>query len=758
MCEKYKYVLRYGVTQKFIRPLYSDLKEIYNLSDKEHCAGLVPSVEGTIQFGRLNGFEDIHESDIKTKFILYAYQGNQLKWTATFHKTDCTINVEAEKVEVQMSRESSYNAVFDILDQTFNVVDFAPKKSSVFYDRRAILQVYMEGANTITNIVDGMSWEIDASTLAGYDRSESIFFNEYAFGIMNSQVTAIRGQAFIPYYNLSEDISGKYIFSNANQNFRRDDGLYTIREVAGSNDSEYEIVNQSGVRVFLAENVPTVPAFTNSPAKRWPFFGFPGWNGQETAGAIFTNVNNSAEKVRVFEFLPMARILSNKSEINGVQGTDVSNYQTGDEDNLAYKYAYPINEIAYQGYGEISFEPTYLPQIWDEAAMFENEALKPFVSPDMATAYPINPSGWTECGFWVWINNYSPIFNSPDFGKLDIGTILLIGGDEGETRDAFHLSSVIQNFLDEANKKSGTNITFNESAQYSRFLYESINPITNSKNGFHFITPKTNLLVENYDFAAKRGDLKLDDIFKLLWKSYRLKWYIDSEQRLRIEHIYFFENGGSYSSKIIGTDLTELIEATTEEKWTKFNSIYDYQKPELKEQYLSKWMDEQSEYFTGFPITAKDDWVEKGTEQVDQITVFSSDIDYANSTNETISKDGFFVLGADFVNGKYKIAYEAISFDDGRYALMQNGRWAFTYLHENFHRHNLMCENVILNQRNIIASSIKKIKTQNIRLNNISVQNTISLCRTQFGEGQIIRVVIDVDTQETELTILHETE
>ena len=110
-------------------------------------------------------------------------------------------------------------------------------------------------------------------------------------------------------------------------------------------------------------------------------------------------------------------------------------------------------------------------------------------------------------------------------------------------------------------KKLAPTIKHEDDENYSMFLNDSVNPITGQKFKV-LITPKSNLVKGDYDTPAKKAPVKLKELLDMLRDIFQCYWFIDYDgvdYKLRIEHVSFFKNGGSYGgSPTVGTDLTLL--------------------------------------------------------------------------------------------------------------------------------------------------------------------------------------------------------
>lgn len=133
----------------------------------------------------------------------------------------------------------------------------------------------------------------------------------------------------------------------------------------------------------------------------------------------------------------------------------------------------------------------------------------------------------------------------------------------------------------------------------------------------------------------------------MLRDCFRCYWFIDEQNRFRVEHIQYFRNGGSYSgSPIVGIDLTTQQVPRNGKPWAFARDQFKFDKPEMAARYQFGWMDDVTQLFEGFPIDIISKYVNPDNiEQID-VSRFTSDIDYILLNPGEISKDGFALLSA----------------------------------------------------------------------------------------------------------------
>ena len=137
----------------------------------------------------------------------------------------------------------------------------------------------------------------------------------------------------------------------------------------------------------------------------------------------------------------------------------------------------------------------------------------------------------------------------------------------------------------------------------------------------------------------------------MLRDCFRCYWFVDEQNRFRVEHIQYFRNGGSYSvSPVVGIDLTTQQVSRNGKAWAFARDQFKFDKPTMAARYQFGWMDDVTQLFEGFPIDIVSKYVNPDNiEQID-VSKFTSDIDYILLNPGAVSKDGFVLLAATKVN------------------------------------------------------------------------------------------------------------
>jgi hypothetical protein len=117
----------------------------------------------------------------------------------------------------------------------------------------------------------------------------------------------------------------------------------------------------------------------------------------------------------------------------------------------------------------------------------------------------------------------------------------------------------------------------------SNFFNDSINPITNYYSQLNNLVIVPNSEVCNWQLSNRAGRelLTLKDLLNDLKVMFNIGYTVENGV-FRIEHRYYFENGGSYSAnRSLGTNLTTLINPTTKTTYIEAMNKYSFNTDKL---------------------------------------------------------------------------------------------------------------------------------------------------------------------------------
>lgn len=321
-------------------------------------------------------------------------------------------------------------------------------------------------------------------------------------------------------------------------------------------------------------------------------------------------------------------------------------------------------------------------------------------------------------------------------------------------RNAYPLWSCISVLL----SATGSSVTFDGTAAYSEFLYSASNPLSGEAIKL-FVTPKSNILAGDYTVPAQKAMTTLGQFLDMLRNVYQLYWFIDSDNRLRIEHISWFKNGGSYSgSPTVGIDLTELLEKRNATAWAYGVNEYTYEKEEMPQRYQFEWMDDERLPFKGDAIEILSPAVSEGKVESISVGSFSSDIDYMLLNPSVFSQDGFALIGATGSGNTWNVPFLSYV-QHGISTTLQNGFLAYVHLQPYYWVYDLPAKAAKINGVVYSLAYVSRRKTQKVTIPlGADEPDFLKLVKTNIGNGEIRAVSIPLTSRVAQVTLNYDTE
>lgn len=611
----YKFELTAGNTTQRAFPIYKDdlAKDFEKESGQEFFRA---KLSGKLTF-ESDDYTFIVSQAFDTQFVLeifISYNAGQSwasYWRGTFWKTDCDFDGDAQTVVVQPTVLDQYNDILAGLDKEYNLIDLAPEIVPVKADKRPMVQVYVPGQSVIGCFLSGMWWEQEATP----EGDETKLVNDFHFAL-NRVMTVV-------------DVSGTV--SPALPDF------FTKTSV--------------GTERFSLATQGTTDFVGTSYTLRYYFLA--GTGGATQTWQILRNSDSVVlwEKSTSGGTAPDTSIPQNVvlSPVSGTGATgdvslfihDIPVYSRYITDVENGTFEIPENDIVPDNRNYSHVLEYYIPETILFSTAFTTAPTKwglyqpgkYYVNPadvsgtGITEAFPIARSAWGTVSIWFAFSLSDWLIESNWRKAFTI-------------KDAFPIWSVISVLL----AKIAPNITHAGTTVYSQFLYgENLIGITQTL----LITPKSNIVSAGYDQPAQKAPITLRNVLDMLRDCFRCYWFIDEQNRFRVEHIQYFRNGGSYSgSPVVGIDLTTQRVSRNGKPWAFGRDQFKFDKPAMAARYQFGWMDGVTQLFEGYPIDIISKYVNPDNiEQID-ISRFTSDIDYILLNPGAVSKDGFVLLSA----------------------------------------------------------------------------------------------------------------
>lgn len=726
---KYKFYISKNNGDKVeVRPHYKELNKKYAKESGQEFFRI--SLDGKINlFG--SDYEIISQSNIEDQliFIVDKYNNTSKKWVeyyrGEFSKTDCKFDHDKKKCELKTTAVDGYTEVMNKYENTYDLIKLAPEISKINLHKRSLMQVYISGANSISNFFGGIYWEDDVNE--AIDDHDTLVNKYYFSYIKAGNEFYVRGAGI-------SDVNGVYAGTNGYWSCWNGYTCYMGTDTPMTKAYIYIKRNSDGAVLYQS-------------VKQWMFTNAGNcYIGRENIEMV--NVSNPSDKFTIespFLYHIYQRLLCDVDTISDSEGVKNTYNLPSDDfvtDNRNYKKCIGLTGGLFFCTSRTVTEPTKY-GLNDYGEYFTNEFIP--ASAGIGRPLPISKNSWANASLWYVYDSYYEYFEERLRKQYTL-------------KDSYSIGAAIKAIL----KKIDPNITHEPTSEYSQFLYGSSNPL-GMERFYVYITQKTNILKGDYDRPAQKAEASLEELMKMLRDCFRCYWYIE-DNKFKIEHIYFFMNGGSYSGKSnYQLDFTKLTDQFNKKLSSYFQSEIEYDKSDLNQRYEFAWMDDVTDLFGGNTIDVKSNYIQKDKTEEINIGQFSSDVDYMLFNPSNFSEDGFALLcpvknGSTLelpiitVNGlvdENKDIYTAVA---------QNWYASWIYL-QNFYLWDMPAYSIESNVLNYLyARDIKKCMKHTIEFPTEEDLDELELIKTAFGNGKIDEISISLDTRMAKVNLLYRPE
>ena len=649
-------------------------------------------------------FEYIMSQDFETTFWLFCKRNGDDYHKCKFYFTDCEINYDDKIIEVQTQVTDQYDNILDNYEKEIDLLQKAVATENIVYKKRPMIQVYLKGDDVANCLIGNSCWEQDvkeATTNFQYLQDTCHF----ALNTLYKEIT---------YFKFGSDAMGAYSGRCLNngtdpleeRSFFADDmrevygnvTAYKVtcqqwsRRVTPEDDSPY-IENNNIIQLIRISDGVVIDSYS-STTQHYTYDDIAPFESGE-----YTGVNGGVFNLRSKAFY--ARYVCDVTSIQDVGDTYEISEDDLIENNRNYHrcIGYRAAMIGYVNY-LLSNTPTKYGRYGD----------KYYMPPTNLLYYPCAQSTWNYgVSYWVRYPDFEHTFEFKAQADITL-------------RDAIPLHSVLSALLAEF----APDVTFEPTTEYSVLLYGNIEFAL-------YLTQKTNILVAQYTQAAQKGTITLRDVLEMLRKCFNAYWFIE-DGKLRIEHIHFFENGGSYTDTPTDyIDLTEAENVRNGKKWAFGQGKVTFDKEDMPAQFRYAWMDDVSDVFAGQPIEIVSQFVQKDKIEEVNISNFTSDVDKMLLLPSDFSQDGWALLGA--VDNVLPILTISVNFEN---FYLQNGYLSMTYLQPNFLRNDLPAPYVKINGEDTTALSVSRKRKQQVSFPMPTPKpDTNKTIKTSLGSGEI---------------------
>ena len=732
----YKFEVTAGETTQRAFPIYKDdlTKDFEKESGQEFFRA---KLSGKLTF-QSDDYTFIVSQAFDTQFILeifISYNAGQtwaLYWRGTFWKTDCEFNEDDKTVIVQPTVLDQYNDVLAGLDKEYNLIELSPEMALVMADKRPMIQVYVPGQSVIGCFLSGMWWEQECEPESNESKLSETGYGKLNFALNKTMTIAEVSGSMTPQLPniFSKEFSGNDRFNpqtQGTQEFTASGYKLTYGYTASSGGSQF-----SWTIIRVSDNVSL-----------WRYTVQNQFPPEIPVEITLTPISGSGATGNVTLFihdLPVYSRLICDTRTIVTEGQTLDTYEIASDDivenNRNYHYVIRYNfpeTIIFST--DLVTTPTQW-GIYQPGQYYFNPADNPILG--LGEAFPVARNSWGIVSIWF-------VFSEIDWA------VERSARQQFTIKDAYPLSSVISVLL----SKIAPEITHEPVEEYSEFLYsENLIGVEQTL----LITPKSNVISSGYDQPAQKAPITLKNVLDMLRDCFRCYWFIDEQNRFRIEHIQYFRNGGSYSGvPVVGIDLTVQQFPRNGKAWAFARNQYQFDKPEMAARYQFGWMDDVTQLFEGYPIDIISKYVNPDNIEQINISQFTSDIDYILLNPNEISKDGFVLMaGIEGNSGEYTLPYYNFQINGSDHYL-QNAYVAFCFL-QRYYAYDMPAPEYEINGERMSAYGVKKLKNQSIRFPVFTDPDLVQLIKTNLGNGVIEKMSVNLSSRNANATLKYDTE
>ena len=716
-------------TQEDVHPVFGDDIKI-NISREENQIFKREKIEGTFKFVG-NEFDLIYQCSIFTKFTLEIYREDVYVGSADFIRTDCEFNLDDKICSVKLTTKDIYEKIFNGYDNKYNLVKLAPQRESVTMTKRAVLQFYVRGENVVTNVVGGVHYEQSCKEVYNTSDLKDIYhFGGYlplSYIDINNLIDATAPLDIYGRYFIDTSIVGGSVIIYRNE--RNSNCRIQLTDLGV--EWMLLLIDSTSNTTLASVSIPS----TQSGSQDITFVKAGSSGGNYASGTF----NSDGDLY--------CRVLLPKSFDNTYQrsmDSDITDYDS----NYPYVSSVAVDRFAPKMKMVVNKSNT--PTEWgidSNGAYFLYPTLNADQQKKGSSPIPIGQSHWERMSSWLLSDD-------------DVNDLVDDFDDTFVLKDSYPIWSAIAVLLNEIDDT----ITFEGTQDYSMFLYLSGTNLhiysydfPSHRNALH-ITPISNIKKTFYEQAAQKGEISLKQILDMLSNVYNCYWFIDSNNRLRIEHIVYFKNGNSYDveNPTPSIDVTIKKSLPTGESWGFAQNTVEYETGKCPARYEFKWGDNCTYPFVGEPIDVKDIYLDASQKESVGIENFLADIDYIVSNPSGVSDDLFAVFEVNKSTKKVDILDVRLNDASPKYKV-QNPYLSMIVAEQYYYPFDLSGWKAYAGKYELDVYKTKGIKKQTLSCPlSLAEMRSIGIIHTEIGNGTIDKLEAEINTLYAKNTIYYE--
>lgn len=710
-----------------VNPHYKDISKKYAKESGQEFFRI--SLDGKINlFGQ--DYEFVANSSLENQliFIINKYNRVSGKWVeyykGEFNKTDCKFDYDKKKCELKTAAIDDYSKVMDKYENTYDLIKLAPAITRINLYKRSLMQVYVRGANSISNFFGGTYWEDDVNEAIDDHKA---LINKYYFSYIKA------GNEFYVKGAGISDVNGVYAGTNGYWSCWNGYTCY----MGTTTPNEY-------ANIYIKRNSDNTILYQS--VKQYIFLEADNCY-IERNDIEMVNITNPNDKFIIespFVYHIYRRLLCDVDTVEDSEGVK-NTYNLPSDDFVAnnrnYKKCIGLKGGLFFCTSRAVDKPTRY-GLNDYGQYFTNQFIPS--SSGLGRPLPISRNSWANASLWyVYEGSIYKLFEERLRKQYTL-------------RDSYSIAAVIKVLLN----KIDPTLKHEATAEYSRFLYDETVPL--SMDRFYvYITQKTNILKGEYDQPAQKAEISFEDLMKMLRDCFRCYWYIE-DGKFKIEHISFFMKGGSYSyNSDIQLDFTKLTDQFNKKPSAYFQSEIEYDKSDLNQRYEFGWMDDVTDLFGGVTIDVNSNYIQKDKNEDINISQFSSDVDYMLFNPNNFSNDGFALLCPIIQKDTQKLTLPIVETQlidengDSYGAIAQNWYASWAYLIR-FYMYDMPANNIDCNVLgNLHINSVKMCMKHTVEFPVEEDLDELKLIKTSIGNGKIDEYSVNMNTRAAKVKLMY---
>ena len=742
------------------------------------------SLEGSIKiFG--TDFDFINSQSLETKYVLIVTNADgKVLALNSFAKTDCKLDTTRHSIELKLSSIDRYSKIMNKYDNTYDLIKLSPAITPLILTKRLLYQFYIQGANSVSCYANGTYWEQDVNE--AIDDADALRNKYYFAENFTKQEIVIEKEQ-------SEYFAGTYIKDESYNGYRwihttKSNLVFWLDPLSDSEKANYNTAawpygsilnaatgshptNTTGESInslywikfndkntFGSQNTPNLISksvyCTSYADKKFDGVFNSGSGADYKLNKVLDNTYAFNLRDCLIDYTIWGRILADiDTAVEQSTGQIKNLYDLPKDDFVServnYRKCIGLIGLQVKQTGYTVTHPTKYGRN-DTGEYFTNNFVNAFTKTEHMPV-PISRSSWANTSLWAIIpdtwNNFENQFRS-----------------EYILKDAFSLADVIKALL----HKIDPLVKFEATAEYSEFLYGGdtstpIIPFDGSRVGYvPFIAPKSNVLKGNYDQAAQKAEITFEQVMNMLRDCFRCYWYIDNNNKLKVEHISYFMKGLSYTNPSIQLDLTKKYDKFNNKVTLYAQEVTSYNKDDLSSRYEFSWMDDSTDTFDDMEIGINSVYIQSDKTEEINSEVFSTDIDLMLYAPDKFSNDGFVLMMANKDTGKVPIAaVSGLRDDEYVYTYRvtpQNYLCSWLYL-ARYYMLDMPAYHIEYTRAPLTGAyrvtGIKQFKQQDIEFQTSEKIDLNKAIKTSVGTGIIDSLSVNIDTQLISATLTY---